>query len=183
MHRRTLLAVAVFALSIAIVTGSGSFTSASAERPVSVQVVEDERAFVGVETVPHELANGKHHIVLIHVSNRFGSDVESITVTVIDEPSGPPPVVQGLSYPSTIQTGGTIDVSADVACGNTSTEDPVRLRMTVTTGDATVEVTRSVTIVCTGSPAANESSESGTTDTSASNTSDGSTTATPSGGS
>jgi hypothetical protein len=186
MNRRTLLAVAVFALSIAVVTGSGSFTSASAERPVSVDVVDDEHALVGVDTVNHELANGRHQVVLMRVSNHFHSDVTSVTVTVIDEPSGPPEVVQRLSYPSTISTGETIEVSADVACGNTSTQGPVRLRMNVTTGDASVEMTRSVTIECTGAAPANESSEptiTTTTDSSANTTSENSSTATPSGGS
>ena len=183
MNRRTLLAVAVFALSVAVVTGSGSFTSASAERSVLIDVADDDHAFVGVENGTHKLPNGQHEVVLMNVSNRFDSDVEAVTITVIDEPSGPPEVVQRLSYPSTIPTGETIEVSADVACGNTSTQGPVRLRMNVTTGDASVEMTRSVTIVCTGAAPANESSESDTTDSSANTTSENSSTATPSGGS
>jgi uncharacterized membrane protein len=185
MNRRTLLAVAMFALSVAVVTGSGSFTSASAERSVSVDVVEDERAFVGIERAGPEVPNGNHEVVLMYVTNRFHSKAESISVVAVGEPSGPPPVVQELTHPSKIQAGEKIPVRAKVTCGNATTGGEILVRLNVTTDGATVEMTRSVTIECTGAPPANESSEptTTTTDSSANTTSENSSTATPSGGS
>ncbi|MFW6376487.1 MAG: hypothetical protein ACOC0F_00790 [archaeon] len=167
MNRRTLLAVAAFALSIAIVAGSGSFTSASADRPVSVNVVADDRAFVGIETESHELTNGNHRVVVATITNRFDTRLNHASVTVPGEPSGPPPVIGDVESPSTIDSGGEIDVRASVRCGNATSGASIPLRIEAWSENVHVEMTRSVTISCTGTVPGNESDEANETNSSA----------------
>jgi hypothetical protein len=163
MRNRTILAVVMVFLSIAAVTGTGSFTSASVDRPVSIAVVEDERAYVGIHENRPVISPGTHDVVLVRIANRFDSDVENVDVTVRDDRRlletgrGTPPIVHDVDAPYAIPEGGDGFVEANVTCGATNTEAIVPLRITLGTGNVTAEMTRNVTIECVGPPPANES--------------------------
>ncbi|MFT4958138.1 MAG: hypothetical protein ACI9EZ_001459 [Halobacteriales archaeon] len=183
MHRRTLLAVAVFALSIVIVTSTGSFTSASVERGVSVAVADDDHAFVGVEAKEPVLDNGNYTVTLMEVSNRFNSDLEEVSVesdAVIAnaETTGPPPVIKEVWTVDSQGDARTIQVKASVTCSNAASGGTVPVHLTVSTGGVSVEMTRSAYITCTGEPHGNGSPASSSESSSANNSSSGSSTAT-----
>jgi hypothetical protein len=100
-RRAALLVVAVLAALGASVAGTTGFTSASAERSVSVGVVDDDRALVDVSTTP--LAG--EDAVEVTVRNQFGVAVD-VTVDGTTRPVGP---------------GGTTTVRLD--CGSDARAD------------------------------------------------------------
>ncbi|PAU85163.1 hypothetical protein CK500_00380 [Halorubrum salipaludis] len=87
MKRRTLILLLGGGGSAALSTGTGAFSSATAERGVSMDVVEDKNAFVGYRsedrTLPDDL-NGDGTVDLVTVTNQFTQKIEFVDA-VIDE--------------------------------------------------------------------------------------------------
>lgn len=89
--------------SMGVVVGSSGFSSTEADRSVSVTIVEDESAYVGLDYDPNVTAvmrgntsesgqdatsfNATHESAAV-VENRFTEDI-TITVTVLDEEGEP----------------------------------------------------------------------------------------------
>jgi hypothetical protein len=121
------LLVACLAVA-ALVFGSGGFSSAAVERSLSVAVVDDDRAYVGVDAVRHE-ADGT---VTVTVTNRF---VEPLTVEriVSDGRIERPPDGE-----ATVPVGErrTYSFESDAVAG-----DSVRVRATAEGFEATVTAT------------------------------------------
>ncbi|WP_200530318.1 hypothetical protein [Halorubrum sp. LN27] len=88
MKRRTLILLLGGGGSAALSTGTGAFSSATAERGVEVSVVDDEEAYVGYATPE---VNGNNELVapvgkrvtLVRVTNRF-ADEDGIGVIDVD---------------------------------------------------------------------------------------------------
>ena len=83
MKRRNLILLLGGASSGAMSVGTGAFSSMEAERGVSVDVVNDDEAFVGYET-PNDgttVSNGDV-ITLVRVKNRFDHEVTIIKIEV-----------------------------------------------------------------------------------------------------
>ena len=82
MNGRKALSLALAGIAVmSLAFGTGAFTSVSAERGVSVSVVDDDRAYVGynsndVMVTDHEDTD------LVTVTNRFASDIEIEDVSV-----------------------------------------------------------------------------------------------------
>jgi hypothetical protein len=157
MHRRTLLAVAVLALSIAIVTGSGSFTSASAERPVSVQIVEDHSAFLGVdyqENVQVTITNGSEtETIELRIQNRFG---EAIDVKVRKIRVDGPLTGENVTIPSEanhLQPYDEPTIPLTVTCHEEGTSS-ISYEILATGSSVRVEMTRKLTVQCTNQSSA-----------------------------
>jgi hypothetical protein len=98
MSRLKLLSVALaVAAAAALVTGSAGFSSMSAERGVSVSVVEDDRALVNVEAC-HTSANpnqGNRTPVKVRVTNQLPTDLTVEHVNGQDVPPGQATVAPG----------------------------------------------------------------------------------------
>ena len=64
---------------VALSSGAFGFTSVSADRALSVEVVDDEEAFLGIEEGPLDRCGGNQRLLTVH--NRFGTAIDA-TVTV-----------------------------------------------------------------------------------------------------
>ncbi|MBB6646628.1 hypothetical protein [Halobellus ruber] len=87
MKRRHFILLLGGGSSGALSVGTGAFSSASAERDVAVNVVDDEKAYVGYEeadkTIPADLRNdGTVHLVTI--TNRFSRPISIVNVEIGD---------------------------------------------------------------------------------------------------
>jgi len=69
------------AAMVALSSGAFGFTSASADRALSVEVVDDEDAFLGIEEGPLDHCGGNQRLLTVH--NRFGTAIDA-TVTVTE---------------------------------------------------------------------------------------------------
>ena len=118
----SLLIASVAVLSLAF--GSGAFTSVSAERGVSVSVVDDENAFVGYATSDRTVSDGDR-VTLVTVTNRMPGE---LTVTNVDISAG------SMSFSNvnqpTMGVGETGAIAGDVSCSAGSSE-PVHVTVTV----------------------------------------------------
>ncbi|QAU12849.1 hypothetical protein EKH57_08985 [Halorubrum sp. BOL3-1] len=96
MKRRNLILLLGGGGSAALSTGTGAFSSASAERGVEVSVVDDEMAYVGYEALPGvekddddnedqkkklTVKNGRYY-ALVRVANRFPGSAEIEIVNI-----------------------------------------------------------------------------------------------------
>ncbi len=80
-RRRQIALLGLAVASLMLATGSGAFTSTSADRGVSVSVVEDDRAYLSHSW--HELDRcGNQDLVTI--TNRFSTTLTEVNVTVVD---------------------------------------------------------------------------------------------------
>jgi hypothetical protein len=75
MTRRVLVFAALVVVGLSSVTGAGSVSSVSADRDVSVAVVEDREAYLGLE-----FSNATNETVTLTVSNRVSTERLDVTV-------------------------------------------------------------------------------------------------------
>ena len=83
----TLKLIAAFAIvggSLAMVLGTGAFTAIGADRFGDVGVAGDDEALLGVSMAGGTVEPGDE-VTLATVENRFGNDIESVEVEVVDE--------------------------------------------------------------------------------------------------
>lgn len=176
MGRLRHLSIALAALVLLSAVGTGAFSSASADRQVTVAVAEDDRALIGVESDGVELDNGAHigdnetqegqsrgggtrqTVTLLRLTNRFQEPVTEVDVELIGGDHRTPPNLGtgGLSDFETIVVGESAAVTADVVCSNAAgNEETWTLRVEASGESFSVETTERVTVTCTGSPPAN----------------------------
>jgi hypothetical protein len=79
-HRHLLLVAGLLA-SVVIVTATGGFSSATADRGVQVSVTEDTNAYLGVEQAHSGTGNGTTNLE-VTVRNQFTADTDLTTVEV-----------------------------------------------------------------------------------------------------
>ena len=160
MRRAATAGLAIAALLL--VSTTGGFTSVGADRGLSVAVADDDEAYLGIETTDPTLANGRHDgVVLATVTNRLPGPLTDVDVRVTGATGGQPPKLlpQGnpdVTAPATLDVSEQGVVTADLACSaagggaHTVTWD---LHIEASAEGATVELTRPVTVTCTGDPA------------------------------
>lgn len=111
IYKALSLLLAVAAVSTLLV-GSAGFTSVSAERPVSVGVVEDSEAYVGYHPVGDgtKLSDSNETVTLVNVTNRLSSTIENISVELTKtDVSG-----ELTQVPETIGVGETGTITAEL---------------------------------------------------------------------
>ena len=160
MRRAAYAGVALAALLL--VSSTGGFTSVNADRPLGIAVADDDEAFLGIETTEPTLANGRHDAVaLATVTNRLPGPLTDVDVRLTGATGGQPPKLlpQGnpdVTVPATLDVTEDGTVTADVGCSaagggaHTVTWD---LHLEASGDGVTVELTRPVTVTCTGEPA------------------------------
>jgi hypothetical protein len=121
-----LLAIALVALLTASLSGTTGYTSASVDRPVSVAVVPDDRAFVDVELVPDD--DG----LAVTLTNRFRMTVRATASTTVDRRT------------ASITAGGVEQVRLDCSSGESAS---VAIHV-VSAADDSVEVSLTRAVRC-----------------------------------
>jgi len=79
MKRRQLVLLLGGGSAAAASAGTGAFSSVSADREVSVNVVEDDEAYLGLEQTSHEISGS--HTDVVKITNQFTSPLQ-LTVTI-----------------------------------------------------------------------------------------------------
>jgi hypothetical protein len=97
--------------SSVFVLGSSGFTGVSTDRSISLQVVNDERAYVGYHATDQAVQDGQT-IDLVTVTNRFSSGVNITDVTVEDGEFR----ITDLTKPANIPPGESGTVRGLVEC-------------------------------------------------------------------
>jgi len=112
-HLRVVLLLFVVAAAI---VGTSGFSVIQAERSTDVAVVDDNQAYLVIETTGNEIKNGSTGTVLT-VKNQFAEPVE---VTAMPTESSDDITVQGFDS-SSIDVGSTADLK--VRCSDSRTSD------------------------------------------------------------
>jgi hypothetical protein len=145
-------------IALAVLAGTGlllgtfGFSAASAERGVSVAVVDDENAMVGYQA-SDRLAPEGQRVDLVTVTNRLSSEASVTNVTVTTSGDDDNVVVSNVSKP-TLGPGEAEAVAADVHCpGNRDV--PITVSVTVEAEGVTAAIsgdttTRSFSLDCGG---------------------------------
>lgn len=152
-HRVFVLVV----LALAVTTASGAFTATSADRGVSVTVVDDDRLLLGVDTRAPELSDGRHDdVVLLGVENQFpaGTELTAVRVNVTEtHPSSPKLLSHTVETPASLDVNEEERVTADIVCDTDQpTDERMTVRVTAIGEGVGFSATRPVTVTCTGSP-------------------------------
>ncbi|MEF8937897.1 hypothetical protein [Halobacteriaceae bacterium SHR40] len=109
------IAVVLFALAVVVtVSGTGAYSATSADRGLTVDVVDDDEAYVGHD--PGEIyavntTNQTTTETLVTVTNRFSSPVE---LTDVEVHSHPGLMIEVLDESGQIESGESMDINAAV---------------------------------------------------------------------
>lgn len=129
----TLRGVAVVLLGLALLTSlvaTNAYSSAAADRDLSVAVVDDDEAYVGYESERVSVTNTGNETAtatLVTVTNRFQSSIEVIDVAV---DTGSVLQVDIIDDGGSIDPGTGSEIRAEISCDQSVTE-PVPVSITV----------------------------------------------------
>jgi hypothetical protein len=145
-RRRRLALVVALAAALVTATGTGGYTAAEADRGVNVAVVNDPNGLLGVE----KRVNGCGNQPRLHVTNNLGQDVE-VSATVVDslgvhvQPPSPSSVTLTELDPEA-------NIKANVVPPGppTAIDQAITLNVTAVGSGVRIELTRTVTVECTG---------------------------------
>lgn len=152
MFRR--IATVVFALALLTsVVATGAFSTTTADRGISVDVVDDDEAYVGYE--PGEIyavntTNQTTTETLITVTNRFSSSVE---LADIDVDAHPALEIVVLDESGRIGAGESMDINAGIRCNEEIMSSDVAVSVSVDGEDVAAALdgdteTRMVAVYC-----------------------------------
>ena len=134
-----LLAVAL----IMLLTATSGVSSVAVDRPIDIQVVDDENALVGIEETHPTVANDTTDTVaLLSISNGLESPA-TVTAHVESESA----VVNNSTTQHSFDPGETVSVTAPVTCSSSGSVD-LTVRLTVDSTGVTVERTVETVVTC-----------------------------------
>lgn len=144
---KILILVLVIVASTGLVFGTFGFTSISAERGVSVQVVDDQHAFVGYQSGDLTVRDGET-INLVTVTNQFPNTIDVTDVIIKDGNF----TINDLTTPNGISPGSSDMIRGTVDCIPNKTQE-IELTVTLTGGGVTAQIRgdtemRDFTITC-----------------------------------
>lgn len=148
MNRTKALSLVLLLIaSMGLVSGSFGFTSVSAERGVSVQVVDDESAFVGYQSSDLTVRDSET-IDLVTVTNRFADNIDVMDVTISDGSF----TISDPTMPTAISPGERGTIQATVDCIPHETQE-IEVTVTVNGSGVTAQLfgdteTREFTLTC-----------------------------------
>lgn len=135
MNKTKLLTlILLLIVSTGFIFGSFGFSSVSAERDVSVQVVSDERAYVGYQTSDLTVRDGDT-ADLVTVKNQYRSTIHT-TDTTIDDGSF---TISNLTNPTNIPPGKEKVIRGSVECTPNATQE-IELTITITGSDISAHI-------------------------------------------
>ena len=161
MKRRHLILTLGGASAGAMTIGSGAFSSAQAERGVSVSVVDDDHALVGYDS-PSDEADGKavtdgERVDLVTVENRFADgaelSIEDVTLDVTPDDGEYPKVTEVTYDDGTFRSGDSETIEGTIECAGGGERATVELTVRVAGEGVSAELfgdteTRRFEIVC-----------------------------------
>ena len=137
----------MFVACTGLVFGSFGFTNASVERGVSVQVTNDDHAFVGYQSSDLTVEDGET-IDLVTVENRFSHSVDVTDITIDDGTF----TISSPTQPTNIHPGENGTVRGTVGCTPNETQK-IGLAVTLKGSGVTAQIfgdteTRDFTLTC-----------------------------------
>jgi hypothetical protein len=137
----------IFVASTGLVSGSFGFTSVSAERGVSVQIVDDESAFVGYQSSDLTVRDSET-IDLVTVTNRFAGTIDVMDVTIADGSF----TISDPTTPTAISPGESGTIQGTVDCTPSETQE-IEVTVALDGSGVTVQLfgdteTREFTLTC-----------------------------------
>lgn len=144
---KILSAVLMLVACTGLILGSFGFTSASADRSVSVQVVSDDYAFVGYQSSDLTAEDGET-IDLVTVENRFSHSVDVTDITIEDGTF----MISSPTQPTNIHPGENGTIRGTVECTPNETQK-IGLTVTLKGSGVTAQIfgdteTRDFTLTC-----------------------------------
>ena len=145
MSQLTRLSVAFAVLGILLlVAGSAGFSAMSAERGVNVSVVDDEHAYVGIETVGDERTEDDR-VHLLTVTNQFATGMDDVRVTVT---AGNGVIEAATVEPESTAVGVGEETAVTAECTAAQRTGVVDLDIEGEAGGASFDLTRTVEVDC-----------------------------------
>jgi len=171
MNAVRLLAVVGVAASLVLVAPqTGAFTSATVDRSVSVAVVDDENAYLGIQQSPVSVTGSQSsEVVLLTLTNRFQKPLD-ITVRVTARTTDRRPTVARASGPATLDAGAEASVTAVATCANSTATEQSTVSISASGDGVLVTADRTVTVDCVGPAATPPTQASGRNHTAATST-------------
>lgn len=139
--RSASVTLAVIAAAV-LMFGTVGFGSTTADRGMSVAVVDDDNAYVGYETSDIE-ANASDEVSLVEITNRFGSDtaVDVVNVTIdVDGVNASGIVIEPAHLPDSIGPGESGTVTGTVEQCSLGETGTVQVTVEVEGGDVKAEI-------------------------------------------
>lgn len=144
---KTLSLILFFVACTGLVFGSAGYTSASADRNVSVQVTNDDHAFIGYQS--SDLAVEENETIdLVTVENRFSHSVDVTDITIDDGSF----TISNPTQPINIHPGEHKTIRGTVECIQNETQK-IELTVTLKGSSVTAQIfgdteTREFTLTC-----------------------------------
>lgn len=148
MHKFKTLSLILLLVSITgIMVGSGGFTTVSGERGASIDIVNDESAYVGYQSSDLTVQNGKT-IDLVIITNRAPDNIDVTDITIEDGDF----TITDPTTPTDISPGENGTIRGTAVCTPSETQ-AIRLSVTVNGSDVTAQLagdtkTRNFTLTC-----------------------------------
>lgn len=139
--RHVSLALALAAL-VAFSVGTGGVSSTTAERGVSIAIVDDERAYLGIEAVDTNATSGEE-ITLFRLTNRFDHELSELDGAVMNDDMS-----IEMAMPATLAPGASGPVNATFECTENTTEETI-VQIEVAGDGVSVVTNETVTVECT----------------------------------
>ena len=139
--------VVAFVAATGLVLGTFGFSAMSADRGIDVGVADDERAYLGYNTLT-DTVHSEDPTPVVEYHNRFDGDIGEFRVNVsLDDPDGMEADIVAVDTPDTIDGNAAEPVSIELAC---SVEQEVDLLFETQGSGAGVSVSldRTHTVTC-----------------------------------
>ena len=140
-HRYIIAGVLFIAI---IITGTTAYDSITADRSVDISVVENEDAYLAIET--RDLKNGSEVPAFIFTNNLNRDADLSVDVTDSIQKSGASVVNEGDLNEKTISDGETAELN--IECSDASKSYNIGLQIILETTDIKIDVEREYTLEC-----------------------------------
>lgn len=167
---RLLAVVGVVASLVLVAPQTGAFTSAAADRSISITVVDDESAYLGIQQSPVSVGgNENRNVVLLTVTNRFSEPLE-LNVHITEQNPDSRPSVARANGPARLAAGAESPVAAVVTCANSTGSDTATVTLSASGDGVSVTANRTVAVDCIGTAATPSTQASGRNHTDATST-------------
>ena len=140
-HRYIIAGVLFIAI---IITGTTAYDSITADRSVDISVVENEDAYLAIET--RDLKNGSEVPAFIFTNNLNRDADLSVDVTDSIQKSGASVVNEGDLNEKTISDGETAELN--IECSDASKSYNIGLQIILETTNIEIDVEREYTLEC-----------------------------------
>lgn len=120
--RKLLAVLVVTAATASLVVGSGGFSSASADRAMSVDVVGDDEAYMSLDYSDATVSGGKE-VTFVTVSNRFTEEVEITVDYEVESDDGGQIESESGNETEDVGVGEEFDVAVELDCQSNGRQD------------------------------------------------------------